>query len=135
MTEFISDKVLIQTNKEKVFQHLMVMPNYEALFPEDRISDFQSDENSFSVKIAGQGRIKLERSEVTENEKITLKAVDDKPFQMDLNILLEDNEGKTKGHILANADLNPFIKMVAQKPLDKLFNSMAKKLAKVINEV
>jgi len=136
MVEFTSDNVVIKTKREKVFQHLLKMENYEALFPQDKISEFEASETGFSVKIAGQGRIRLEKTGEVENEKITLSALDDKPFKMDLNILLQDSvEGSTDGHIFAEADLNPFIKMVAQKPLNNLFNSMTKKLASVIDAV
>ena len=136
MTEFTSDNVIIDSNREQVYTHLLDMANYEALFPEDKISDFQTTENGFSVKIVGQGKIKLERTNVVPNEKITLSALDDKPFKMDLNIMLKDsNDGKTDGHIYAEADLNPFIKMVAKKPLDNLFNSMTGKLATIIASV
>ena len=133
MTEFTSDIVSLESNQEKVFNHLLIMSNYEALFPEDKISDFESTETTFSVKIVGQGKIKMEKVEEIPHEKITLKAIDDKPFKMELNIMLKSTDSeKTEGHILAQADLNPFIKMVAQKPLDKLFNSMAQKLTTVI---
>ena len=136
MTEFTSDSVLIDTNREKVYKHLLDMANFEALFPEDKISDFTSTETGFSVKIVGQGKIKLERTSVVPNEKITLSAMDDRPFKMDLNIMLKDSsEGKTDGHIYAEADLNPFIKMVAKKPLNNLFTSMTEKLATVIASV
>lgn len=134
LTEFTSDIVSLESNQEKVYNHLLVMSNYEALFPEDKISDFECTENSFSVKIAGQGRIRMEKAGEIPHEKITLRAVDDKPFMMELNIVLNSSDSeKTEGHIYAQADLNPFIKMVAQKPLDKLFNSMAQKLAKLIS--
>lgn len=136
MTEFTSDSVIIDSNREQVFTHLSNMANFEALFPEDKVSDFQATENGFSVKIVGQGKIKLERTAVVPNEKITLSAMDDRPFKMDLNIILkESSDGKTDGHIYAEADLNPFIKMVAKKPLDHLFNSMSDKLAKIIASV
>ncbi|NND76911.1 MAG: SRPBCC family protein [Flavobacteriales bacterium] len=136
MTEFTSDNVIINSNREKVYDHLMDMANFEALFPEDKISDFTATDTGFSVKIVGQGKIKLERTSVVPNEKITLSALDDKPFKMDLNIMLKDtDEGKTDGHIYAEADLNPFIKMVAKKPLAHLFNSMTAKLATIIAAV
>ena len=136
MTEFKSDNVLIDSNRDKVYEHLMDMANFEALFPEDKISDFKATETGFSVKIVGQGKIKLERTAVVPNEKITLSAMDDRPFKMDLNIILKDSsEGKTDGHIFAEADLNPFIKMVAKKPLGNLFNSMTAKLSTLITSV
>lgn len=135
MTEFTSDIVTLESDREKVYNHLLTMSNYEALFPSDKISDFESTENSFSVKIVGQGKIRMERAAEVPNERISLRAIDDKPFKMELNILLKDNgDSKTDGHIYAEADLNPFIKMVAQKPLDKLFNSMAQKLTSLIAE-
>ena len=135
MVEFTSESATMKSNREKVYNHLLVMSNYKDLFPQDKISEFESWEDGFSVKIAGQGRIKLQKTDQLENEKITLSAVDNKPFKMNLNIHLDDTEsGNTKGHIFAEADLNPFLKMMAQKPLNNLFNYMTNKLAEVINE-
>lgn len=136
MTEFISDTVSMTSNRELVFNHLLIMSNYEALFPEDKVSDFECTENTFSVKIAGQGKIRMEKVNEIPHEKITLRAIDDKPFKMELNIVLNSNDKEgTDGQIIAEADLNPFIKMVAQKPLNNLFNSMARKLSTVIASV
>ena len=75
MTEFTTDNVHITSSNERVFDYLMDMNNYEGLFPEDRISDFQANEDSFSVKIAGQGRITLKRTEVVKKREDHIRSI------------------------------------------------------------
>ena len=44
---------------------------------------------------------------------------------------IEENDSSCNAQLICNADINPFLKMIIEKPLYYLFNYMADKLVAV----
>ncbi len=57
-----------------------------------------------------------------------MKSTDRSPFPFTLNVHLEEKDGATEIHEVFEADLNPFIKMMVEKPLKNLFDHIADKM-------
>ena len=125
----------IQSNQVKVtkpileiFSFLKDTRNIFHLLPEDKISDWKADELSCSFKVQGGIMIPFLQTGLEQPTKIFLKSGERAPFKFDLTIFLEDKEGQTEGYLLFEADVNMFLKMMIEAPLENLFNSMAEKL-------
>lgn len=100
--------------------------------PEDKIEDFVSTPDSCSFTIKGITPLKITFKEKTPCSKIIFASEGLAKF----NFLLEANflgESGKKGecNIQLHGDINPFIKILAEKPLTQLVNSMANKLSQL----
>lgn len=122
-----SDKVSVSTTKEIIKDFLKDANNLVHLLPQDKISDFQSDENKCSFKVQGGITISLIEDGIEEN-KLFLKSGEKSPFPFRLTINLNESDNKTEGYIHFDGEVNMFLKMMVEKPLSNLFNYMSNKL-------
>ena len=132
MTEIISNKAEITADIGSVFSFLEDMNNYELLLPKDNISNWEANGEHFSCKIQNTYKISLKKNGKIENSEIHLVSAEDSPLRFNLDIKLSVIEKNvTSAQLYCNADLNPFLKMMALNPLQNLFNYMAGRLEKV----
>lgn len=132
MTEITSNKAQVDASVNDVFTFLSDMTNYELLLPKDNISHWKASDDFFSCKIENTYTISLRKKGTSNNTEISLVSNDDSPLRFTLDIKLEAPENNTTTvQLFCNADLNPFLKMMAVKPLQNLFNYMANRLEKV----
>ena len=132
MTEITSNKAQVNAPINEVFIFLTDMNNYELLLPKDNISQFQASDDSFSCKIENTYTISLKNNGTKSNTDISLISNIDSPLRFTLDVKLEETDiNSTSMQLFCHADLNPFLKMMAIKPLQNLFNYMANRLEKV----
>ena len=131
MTSIQSKQVDIPRPASELYSFLQDMHNFQQLLPQDRISDWKSDGKSCSFKVQGAATIGLELDGGTPNSLVRMKSTDRSPFAFTLNVHLDEKEGATTAYQLFEADLNPFIKMMVEKPLKNLFDHIADRLVKV----
>lgn len=122
-------------NKEvnEVFLFLSDLNNYKELLPEDKISDWESAEDYCSFKIKGATTIGFKKTSVVENEKIHLISTDNSPVEFTLDINLNPESAKTSGDLTFESNVNPFVRMMIEKPLKSLFEHMIDKAEKKFN--
>lgn len=124
-----SEKAYIAANQKEVYDFLCKSENIYHLLPQDKISDFQSDEHGCSFKVQGGIIIPLLYSQHHPHTKINMKSGEKAPFKYHLAIVIgEDGEHKCDGHIEFHAEINMFMKMMVEKPLINLFNYMSNRL-------
>lgn len=116
--------VAVQT----VNDYLAHTANYQLLLPENQTSGFQCSPTQFSFKAAGQIELTLEKHLVATNLLHFIGAKSN-PFAFDLYVHLQPKDNATKGFIEIKADLNMMLKMLVEKPLQKLLTEMANNLA------
>ncbi len=129
-----SESVIITASIEDVKVFLKNSKNLELLLPQDKISDFKADEKECSFKVQGAIIISLIQNG-SEGTKIFLKSGEKSPFPFSLTVFLEQENENTKGFIEFSGELNPFLKMMVDKPLQALFNFMAHKLEEHFNNI
>lgn len=135
MTRIESKEVAIGALPQKCFDFLLDLNNYELLLPKDKISHWESDEKNCSFKIQNTYKLSLKYSESEPTTKILVTSGEGSPFKFDLYInLAELEEGGTGAQLICHADINPFLKMMVEKPLNNLFDYMAERMVKVIAE-
>jgi hypothetical protein len=88
----------------------------------------QRDGKSCSFKVQGTATIGLMLDGGEAPSLVKMKATERSPFPFTLDVHLNEANGATTLHQVFNADLNPFIKMMVEKPLGNLFDHIAEKM-------
>ena len=131
MTRIESKQVRIDRPAQEIYAFLQDMDHFQQLLPQDRISDWKSDGRSCSFKVQGAATIGLELNGGTPNSLVRMKSTDRSPFPFTLDVHLAENGGVTEAHQIFEAELNPFIKMMVEKPLKNLFDHIADKMVEL----
>ena len=131
MTRIESKKVTVACSDEECYNFLTDLNNYELLLPKDKISSWESTEKMCSFKIQKTYRLELLYSNGLPYNEVHLKSGEDSPFKFTLNINLQNDGDKCIAQLICDADINPFLKMMVEKPLNNLFDYMAERLVKV----
>lgn len=136
MTTFESQPTPVHKSQEEIYNLFSDLNNIEKLLhklPADKVRDLEytADTCTFSVSPVGRvgfrvkDRIPFERiSFVAENAPVDLN------FRIDLQ-KQEDNE--TICTIVAEAELNPFIKAMVSKPIQEAVDKLADGLKVIFN--
>lgn len=133
MLKLKSQEFTLEAAIENVLQFLSETQNYKRILPENQIADFQSTPTQFSFKAAGQIHLTMEKQEAN-NELLHFKGASSNPFAFDLFVRMQQVQNNTKGYIEIHADVNMMLKMLIEKPLQKLLTEMANNLAVELSE-
>ena len=128
MTTIESKHVDVKAPVQEVFDFLSDMNNFKELLPQDRITNWESDTDYCSFKVQGTYKIRLDKAGAEAPNKLFLKSGEGSPFAFTLDVNLEEQSGATHAYQICKADLNPFIKMMVEKPLKNLFDYIADRL-------
>jgi len=128
MTEFRSSKVEVSASPAKVFDFIGDFNNFQYLMPE-QIKNWKSSENTCSFTIEGLADLSMKIESKKRPENIHIVSFGKNPLDYTLDINLGPKEGeKCSANIVFNADLNPFLKMMASRPLQNFVDILADKL-------
>lgn len=128
MTRIESKQVAINKPAQELYSYLNDMNNFLDLLPQDRISDWKSDGTSCSFKVQGAATIGLKLDGGEAPHLLRMKATEKSPFPFSLDVHLNEANGITTAWQEFKADLNPFIKVMVEKPLKNLFDHIADRL-------
>ena len=131
MIEINSKEVSVNCPIDECFDFVSDMNNYELLLPKDKISNWESSKNQCSFKILNIYTLEMIFDHAKENELIHIKSGPISPFKFELDLNLKSIQNTTSAQLKCNADINPMLKLMIQKPLNNLFDYMAEKLAKI----
>ncbi|MBK7389259.1 MAG: SRPBCC family protein [Bacteroidia bacterium] len=128
MTRIESDKTEIAQSPEAVFQFLSDFNNFQQLMPE-QVTDWVSDTETCSFNIKGMASLGMAMDSKTPNSEVKIKRNGKAPFDFFLYCNITPGATPTTSNLqLAfDADLNPFLKMMAEKPLTNFLNLLVKK--------
>ncbi len=130
MTTFESAVKTVNYSDKTIFQFLTNFKNYENLLPADKITHFSATENSFGFSIKPLGRFLLQIVGKEEFKKIKMQGEAKVNFDLMVD-LIPFTEEVTKLKVTINADLNPFEKMIAAKPIQSLVDSIAEQATQI----
>ncbi len=128
MARIESKIVQVNCSPEECFEFLKDMNNYELLLPKKSVTNWESNEKECSFKIQKTYTLVLEHVGHTPHEQINIKGGKASPFKFTLDVNLKELENGTEAQLVCDADINPFLKMMVQKPLNNLFDYMAERL-------
>jgi len=123
----------IEQSTDRVLEFLSEPKNYGLLLPKEQTSDFQYTTTQFSFKAAGQFHLALEK-QAAVTHLLHFKGLPSNPFAFDLFVRMQQVQNCTKGYIETHADVNMMLKMLIEKPLQKLLTEMANNLAVELSE-
>ena len=128
MTKIESEKVEVNGSVQNLFAFLSNFNNFQKLMPE-QVTNWTSTEEECSFTISGMATIGMKIIGKKPHSEINIISNGKVPFKFSLNVLLsEAAENKSTGQLVFEADLNPMLKMMVEKPLGNFFNLLVKKL-------
>lgn len=125
MIEIRSQTVQVTTAAVDLQTHLADLRHLEPLLPHDKVKDFSGTEEEVSFKIQGGLQIRLTRTSSAFDQGILRLQGGGAPFAFHLDLLVKESGSGASASVLCEADLNPFMRMMAQKPLEALFGHIA----------
>ena len=145
--KYISEVKVISAPSQAVYNRLSNLKNLEQLFdpkkmaeikkqypdvPDIKLDNFQATENECSFSISPVGTVGVNIVEREPSKMIKLAGSKSAPFQFNCWIqLVEVDEASCKVKITLHAELNPMIKMLANKHLKKGVDQIAEALTKI----
>jgi hypothetical protein len=121
-----------ESSLKRIFEFLTDFNNFKSILPEDKIENFQcaADSCSFNIRGITPLSVKLKSTVPHSNIQYDLTSMGKFNFILEVN-LIGTSEAPGKATIAIHGDMNPFLKTLAEKPLEQLVNSMAKKLGEL----
>ena len=103
---------------KEVFDFVTDIRNFEQFIPDGTINNWQSgkDACSFSVSMIGTVSLRIEKKEPYDKVIFSGDALKKNDFLLIMNIL-ENSNNKAEVKVLLEAELNPMLKMMANKPI------------------
>ena len=134
MTVIESKKVQVNHSAKDVHTFLMNMENLYHLLPQDAIDKFESTADNCSFKVKGTIMIALEIDKANSNDDVVIyKTTSSAAFEFVLKININSlSENETEVFEICEAKLNPFLKMMVEPQLGKLFDYIAGKLPEAL---
>jgi carbon monoxide dehydrogenase subunit G len=122
MTRIESDKVEVAKSAEEVFNFLSDFNNFSKLMPE-QVTDWVSDTDTCSFNIKGMASLGMAIESRTPNSEIKIRKNGKAPFDFFLTCEIGELTGNSSTlKLYFDADLNPLLKMMAEKPLTNFLN-------------
>ena len=110
----------------ELFDFMGDFTNFKHLLPDDKIDNFECTTEQCSFGIKGLMPLTIKIKEKHPKSKITFETTGLAKFVFILHIHLLQNQTT---NVQLEGDMNPFIKVMAEKPLTELINTMATKLS------
>lgn len=124
----------IDAPQEKVYETLSNLQNLERVkdrIPDDKLQNLVFDNDSIGIEMAPIGKIAMRIVEREEPNTIKFESVES-PMAFNFWIqLLPVTDESCKMKLTIKADMNPFVKMVVEKPLREGIEKMADMLQAV----
>lgn len=120
----------MSASTDQILAFFSDLHNLEGLMPES-VSQFEASSERCFFKLGNLGRIGLERVSPGDSDSaVSLRTVDNKPFAVDLKLHLNPvSTQETEVGMQVQADMNPFMQMMAAQPLEQFLGHLLKKLA------
>ncbi|MBR9831678.1 hypothetical protein GYB57_06000 [bacterium] len=121
-------KVTSPNSQKALFNFLADLNNLEQLMPEGKIENWKSDTESCEFGIKGMAKIGLKIIDRKPYNEINIESFGKAPFKFKLNIFIEEETATSaKAQMVFDGDVNPFMKMMIEKPLSNFFNMLTAK--------
>ncbi len=111
----------------QLFAVLSHADNLKRLMPE-QVLGWHGDADTCTFTIQGMTELSLEVADRVPNERIRLVPVGKQAFPFDLQIVIRETPRGGEACFEINAELNPFLEMMAKRPLQRLVDEMAAKV-------
>jgi carbon monoxide dehydrogenase subunit G len=122
----------ITENEDKVFAFLSNFNNIEPLVPKESLSSWEFHEEGCKLGIGGIGEIELKIAEKVPFKLIKLVSGQQSSYAFTLWLQLKQvAEKDTRIKLTLEAELNPFLEMMAKKPLQQFADKLVDKISEI----
>ncbi len=129
MTKIESRIGKINSSDEKIFKLLSRFDNFNNFIPQDKVKNYVATEDTCNFSIDGVGDFGMKIIERQPFSVIKIENNEKVPFDFNFWIQLKKvSENDTRVKLTIKAELNPMLKMVANKPLTNFVNTLVDKL-------
>jgi carbon monoxide dehydrogenase subunit G len=130
-TKLQSQIVDIAKPSTNIYTFLTNLNNFQKLMPSE-VSDWQSSETECTFTLKGMPSIGFMITEQTPFTNIVYKGIGKLPAAVFLKVAINSNgDGACKAQLFLEAELNPMLKMMVEKPLTKFLDVLAHNLTKM----
>ena len=127
MVDFEGPKVELGVGLDQLSVDLNNLDNLGTLLPEGTVKDFTSEGNKCSFKVTGGVSIYLELDKnPTGNVILKMNAVSPTPVKFSLEVYAESSDLGCICKLQAQADINPFTRMMVEPAIKGLFEEVSK---------
>jgi carbon monoxide dehydrogenase subunit G len=121
-----SPTITVGRPAEFLKNHLSDPANLAALLPAEHVQDFKADGVECQFKVTGGFSVVIKNVDEPNPHRVKYVSQKGTPIRFELDVVLEpQGEDCCSLQIQCDADLNPFMKMMAEKPLQAIFSGMA----------
>lgn len=119
-------------SSERVYNFLSNFNNFKHLVPPDKIKNWESSEDRCHFTVDGLGEAGLRIIEKEPYSLIKITGEEGSKFDFYFWIQLKEVESNdTRIKLTIKAELNPMVKMMATKPLQKFVDTLVEQLEKL----
>ncbi|MDA0912720.1 MAG: hypothetical protein O2818_02770 [Bacteroidetes bacterium] len=122
MTLIESPSVTAGVSSEEFFHWMMDLAHLGPLMPEEYVQQFKGEGEACTFSVKGGFSFSLRRIEAEPFRKIMLESQKPSPIRFNMEIRMDEiNESSCKVQVYCHAELNPFMKMMVEQPLNGIF--------------
>ena len=131
MTTFESSRKITKRSARELYEILVDFEELGKLLPSDKLTNWYAEEDFCKFKVDGMGEVGLKIASKEQDKMIKYMGWGNVPFDFYLMILLDgETENGTLVQAIAEAKLNPLIKMVASPQINKFIESLVEAIAR-----
>jgi carbon monoxide dehydrogenase subunit G len=134
MAEFKSRTGRLECTPAEAFYYVTDLRNLKQFIRGMTVNDLSIDSNSCSFNLSPVGQVKMN---IKSKEPVTKVLYDGSLMKSnDFSLLLElnnDNAGKAEVVVTVRADLNPVLRMMAEKPVSRFLDGLIGEMEKFRN--
>jgi carbon monoxide dehydrogenase subunit G len=119
----------VQASQTDVFAFLSDMNNLQKLMPE-QVGNWTSDTDTCQFTIKGMADLGMKITGRTPESLIAIASHGKSPFPFTLDIHIKAAGDVSEAQLSFNGEVNPFLKMMVEKPLGNFFNMLLDGLSK-----
>ncbi len=137
MGKYTSKIGKVNKSDKLIYNFLTDFNNLKAVVPQDKVKDFEATEDTCKFNIEGVGKAGLKIIEKEPHKLIKITSDGKSPFSFFFWVQLkpiEDSENTTAIRLTIDANLNPMMKMMVGKHLQKGIDGMVDQLVVFFNE-
>ena len=123
---------VVKQPAEKIFNYISNFNNFRRLIPEDRVTDFESTDDTCRFRVEGIGRAGLRIIEKEPYKLVKISSDEETSFDFLLWIQIKELEpGDSRMKITTEVTMNPMMAAMAKKPLKNLVDTLINQAEKI----
>jgi carbon monoxide dehydrogenase subunit G len=121
----------ILNSDERIYNFLSNFNNFRHLIPEDKVQNWQSDEDSCRFKVNPIGQTGVRIIEKIPHSLIKLSSLEESNFHFQFWAQLKSAAEKTTHiRLILDVEMNKMLEMMARKPLQEFLDKLVDQLAR-----